>query len=240
MALFVTCLVDQFFPGAGRAAVEVLEHLGLAVTFPAAQTCCGQPAFNDGFRDEARRVARHFVDTFAGHEWVVAPSASCVAMVRELYGALLAADPVYGPAARALGQRTYELSEFLVNVLGVTDIGARYRARVTFHPSCHLLRGLHAAGCARALLQAVDGLELVPLPDEEQCCGFGGVFSVKFPHLSTAMMRDKLAAVQRTGADLLVSTDVSCLMHLAGGLARDGSPVRTVHAAELLARGLRR
>jgi L-lactate dehydrogenase complex protein LldE len=237
VALFVTCLVDQLYPQVGQAAVRVLERAGCGVVFPEAQTCCGQAVFNDGFQDDARRLAAGLLDALGGAEAVVAPSGSCVAMVREWYPRLLRDDPVLGPRAEALARRTYELSEFLVRVLGVSDVGARFPAAVAYHASCHGLRGLGLREEPARLLAAVRDLRLVPLPGAEECCGFGGFFSVKFADLSGAMLAAKLDAIESSGADVVTATDVSCLMHIGGGLARRGSRVRTMHLAELLVQG---
>jgi len=234
VALFVTCLVDQFAPEVAEATVQVLETVGLRVEVPAAQTCCGQPFLNDGFPREAAALARRFVRVFEPFEVVVAPSGSCVATVREFYPKLVGGGG-WAERGRAVAERTYELSEFLVRVLGVEDVGARFPYRVALHPSCHLLRGLGAADCARALLRKVRDLQLVDLARPEACCGFGGVFSVKFPEVSEAMMQDKLEDVRSTGAEVLVSTDAGCLLHLQGGLARRGGPLRCAHLAEVLA-----
>jgi L-lactate dehydrogenase complex protein LldE len=236
VALFVTCLVDQFFPSVGEAALSVLERVGVRAEFPDAQTCCGQPFFNDGLRAEARRLASRFVDIFAPYDAVVTPSASCAAMVRECYESLF---PNGAERARAaeFAAKTVELGEFLVRGLGVRDVGAVYRGRVALHPSCHALRGLATADCAETLLRRVRGLEWCELPQADVCCGFGGVFSVKFPAVSAVLADDKLAAISASGADTLVSTDVSCLMHLAGRMASRGRPVRTMHLAEVLAAG---
>lgn len=234
-ALFVTCLVDQFYPQVGQATLRVLEQVGVRADVPKDQTCCGQPLLNDGFPREAARLARHFLKTFEAYEVVVAPSGSCVATVREFYPQLAQGTP-WEARIRSLAHRTYELSEFLVRVLGVDRVEARFPHRVAFHPSCHLLRGLRAADCARRLLAGVQDLELVDLAQPEACCGFGGVFSVKFPEVSEALMEGKLLDAQGTGAEVLVSTDVGCLMHLEGGLARRNSPLRCAHLAEVLAR----
>jgi L-lactate dehydrogenase complex protein LldE len=235
VALFVTCLVDQLFPQIGEATVRVLERAGCTVTFPAAQTCCGQATFNDGFWDDARGLAVRFLHTFAEAEAVVAPSGSCAAMVREWYPRLFRDDPPRAAAAAALGRRTYELSEFLVHVLGRTDVGARFDAAVAYHPSCHGLRGLGLRDEPLQLLRTVRGLRLVDLPRAEECCGFGGFFAVTFAPVSGAMLASKLDAVEASGAEVVTATDASCLMHLAGGLARRGSRVRAVHLAEILA-----
>lgn len=228
----MTCLVDQFAPQAAQAAVRVLERLGLRVGVPALQTCCGQPFLNDGFPHLAGELAARWVELFEPFDLVVAPSGSCVTTVREFYPRLVRGK--LQQRAEAVAHRTYELSEFLVRVLKAEEVGARFPHRVAFHPSCHLLRGLRAADCARALLRRVEGLELVELAEAERCCGFGGVFSVKFPEVSEAMMRDKLDQVESTGAEVLTSTDLGCLLHLAGGLSRRASRVRCVHLAEIL------
>ncbi|MGH2376216.1 MAG: (Fe-S)-binding protein [bacterium] len=237
VALFVTCLIDQLFPHIGDATVRVLERVGCGVTFPPAQTCCGQATFNDGFWDEARTLARRFLDAFADAEQIVTPSGSCAAMVREWYPHLFRDDPRDAERARAIGHRTYELSEFLVRVLGRVDVGARFAAAVAYHPSCHGLRGLALREEPRRLLRAVRDLRLVDLPKAEECCGFGGFFAVKFSALSGAMLTAKLDAIESSGAEVVTATDASCLMHIAGGLARRGSPVRALHLAELLASG---
>lgn len=237
VALFVTCLVDQLFPQIGVSAVRVLERAGCAVSFPDAQTCCGQAVFNDGFQDEARRLVRRMLDAFAGPEAVVAPSGSCVAMVREWYPRLFGGDDPTAERTRELARRMFELSEYLVRVLGVTDVGARFPATVTYHASCHGLRGLGLREEPLRLLSSVRDLRLVPLRGTEECCGFGGVFSIKFSALSGAMLASKLDAIEASGADVVTATDASCLMHIAGGLARRGSRVRAMHLAEILAQG---
>jgi L-lactate dehydrogenase complex protein LldE len=227
--------VDQLFPSVGEAAVAVLRRAGAEVEWVPAQTCCGQVAFNDGFWPEAARLARKWVDDFAHAAAVVAPSASCVTMVREFYPLLLRDDPAAAGRARALAARTYELTEFLVDVLGVTDLGASFPHRVTYHASCHALRGLRLRHQPLRLLRAVRGLQLSELAGLEECCGFGGLFAVKFAALSGSMLQAKMAAVEATGAEVVTSTDSSCLMHIWGGLSRRGSGVRAVHIAEILA-----
>jgi L-lactate dehydrogenase complex protein LldE len=235
VALFVTCLVDQLFPEVGHAAVRVLERAGCGVTFPEAQTCCGQAVFNDGFQDEARVLARRFLDAFEGADAVVAPSGSCAAMVREWYPRLFRDEEPLALRARGLAHRTYELSEYLVRVLGITDVGARFPAGVAYHASCHGLRGLGLREEPLRLLAGVGGIRLVPLRNAEECCGFGGFFAVKFAALSGAMLADKLDAIEASGADVVTATDASCLMHIGGGLARRGSRIRAMHLAEILA-----
>jgi L-lactate dehydrogenase complex protein LldE len=237
VALFVTCLIDQLFPHVGEATMRVLERAECDVVFPEAQTCCGQATFNDGFWDDARPLARRFLDVFGDAAQIVTPSGSCAAMVREWYPQLLRGEPALAARARDAGHRTYELSEFLVRVLGLTDLGARFPAAVAYHPSCHGLRGLGLREEPRRLLGAVRDLRLVELPRAEECCGFGGFFSVKFSDLSGAMLRTKLDSVEASGADVVTATDASCLMHIAGGLSRRGSKIRALHLSEILAGG---
>jgi L-lactate dehydrogenase complex protein LldE len=238
VGLFVTCLTDTLFPGTGQAVVAVLERLGHQVDFPAAQTCCGQMHFNTGYRREAVPMARGYVAALAGYEAVVTPSASCASMVREYFPAL-AAEAGDGALARAVAEvapRTYELSVFLADVLGVTDVGAYFPHRVTYHPSCHSLRMLRVGDAPVRLLRAVRGLDLAELPDAEACCGFGGTFSVKNPDVSAAICADKVAAVLQSRAEVLCAADNSCLMHIGGALTRQRSGVATMHLAEILAR----
>jgi L-lactate dehydrogenase complex protein LldE len=221
VALFATCLGDTVFPDVPRATVQVLERLGHTVAFPAAQTCCGQLHLNSGDRQRALEVARRNEEIFAGYEAVVAPSASCVGVLREL--------------APPLADRVWELSEFLADKLGVDDVGASFRGRVTYHPTCHSLRVTRVGDAPLRLLRAVRGLELVELPDASECCGFGGTFSVKNPDVSTAMLADKCAAIAETKASVCTAVDGSCLMHIGGGLSRQNATARTVHLAEILA-----
>lgn len=235
VALFVTCLVDQLFPRVGEATVRVLERAGCEVAFAEAQTCCGQATFNDGFWDQARALARRFLDVFGDAPQIVTPSGSCAAMVREWYPQVVRDDPGLAARAHDVGHRTYELTEFLVRVLGVTDLGARFPAAVAYHPSCHGLRGLGLRDEPLRLLRAVRDLRVVELPRAEECCGFGGFFSVKFSDLSGAMLRTKMECLEASGADVVTATDSSCLMHIAGGLARRGSSIRALHLAEILA-----
>jgi L-lactate dehydrogenase complex protein LldE len=238
IGLFVTCLTDTLFPDTGKAVVAVLERLGHQVDFPVAQTCCGQMHFNTGYRREAVPMARGYVGAFAGYEAVVTPSASCASMVRE-YFPVLAAEAGDEKLARAVAEvapRTYELSVFLADVLGVADVGAYFPHRVTYHPSCHSLRMLRVGDAPFRLLRAVRGLDLVDLPDAESCCGFGGTFAVKNPDVSAAICADKVAAIRQTGAEVLCAADNSCLMHIGGALTRQRSGVATMHLAEILAR----
>lgn len=234
VALFVSCLVDQLWPAVGRATVAVLERAGCAVDFDPRQTCCGQPAFNSGHRAEARAVASHFLDVFADAEAIVVPSGSCTAMIRHLPG-LFAQDAASRDRAERAAEHVHELGSFLVNVLGVDDLGARFPGRATWHDACHGLRELGLKDEPRSLLRRVRGLELVELGGAESCCGFGGMFSVKYPELSTAILDEKLGELDGRGVDAIVSGDVSCLTQIAGRLERTGSAVRTLHLAEVLA-----
>jgi L-lactate dehydrogenase complex protein LldE len=228
IALFITCVADTMWPEAGHATVRVLERLGHEVAFPPGQTCCGQMHVNSGYRDEAALLARRFERVFERCELIVAPSASCVGTVRELYPRLLG-RPV--PVA----ERVLELSELVAGRLGLDDVGARFPHRVAYHPTCHSLRVTHAGEAPARLLDAVRGLERVELAGAEECCGFGGTFALKNADTSSAMLADKCAAVEASGADVCTALDSSCLLHIGGGLSRRRSPVRTVHLAEILA-----
>jgi L-lactate dehydrogenase complex protein LldE len=231
----ITCLGDMFFPEVGVAMVTLLRRLGVEVDFPAGQTCCGMPLFNSGYHDEAVRVAARTVRLFEASEHVVVPSGSCAWMVKTEYPGLLGNDPKLRAAAEALAARTRELSQFLVEVLDVRSVESNFRGRVTYHDSCHLLRGLGESRAPRELLRGVPGVELVDLPGSDECCGFGGSFSVRLPEVSTAILDKKLDNVARTGADCLVACDGGCLMQMAGGLARRRSRVRALHLAQVLA-----
>ena len=237
VALFATCLVDGLFPDVGLATRAVLRRLGHSVEFPLGQTCCGQMHVNTGYPREAVPLVRRFADVFGGFDAVVAPSGSCVGSVRHQHASVAAefGSVSLAGAAEEVAAKTYELSEFLVDVLGVTDVGAYYPHRVTYHPTCHSLRLLRVGDRPLRLLRAVRGLELVELPDAESCCGFGGTFAVKNADVSTAMLTDKMRAVLDTGAQVCTAGDASCLMHIGGGLSRLRAPVRTVHLAEILA-----
>jgi L-lactate dehydrogenase complex protein LldE len=240
-ALLITCLGDMFYPEVGVAIVRLLRSLGVSVDFPAGQTCCGLPLFNSGYHRDAARVARRTVAVFRDAATpVVVPSGSCAWMLRKEYPGLLKDDPLLGPQARALASRTYELSQFLVRVLGVTRLSSTFAGRATYHDSCHLLRGLGEAEAPRTLLRNLDGVDVVDLPDADQCCGFGGSFSVRLPEVSSAILDKKVAAIESTGADCLVACDAGCLMQIGGRLTRQRSRVRAVHLAELLAPGASR
>jgi L-lactate dehydrogenase complex protein LldE len=237
IALFVTCLTDTLFPDTGQAVVRLLERLGHQVEFPESQTCCGQMHFNTGYRRESLPMARNFADSFAGYDAVVSPSASCTAMVREYYGQLAAeaGDTGLARAVAGLAPRVHDLSTLLVDVLGVTDVGAYFPHRVTYHPTCHSLRMLRVGDAPQRLLSEVRGLDLAELPDAESCCGFGGTFSVKNPDVSAAMCADKVAAVQQAEAEVLCAADDSCLMHIGGALSRQRTGVSVMHLAQILA-----
>ncbi|MEM7351007.1 MAG: (Fe-S)-binding protein [Acidobacteriota bacterium] len=233
-ALFVTCLVDQFFPRVGEATVRLLERCGRTVEFPGAQTCCGQPAFNMGYSDEARQLARRWIEIFEPFDEVVTPSGSCASMARIHFPELLEDDPAWHTRARRLAPRVFELSEFLLQQ-GYDPASSSYTGQVTYHPSCHLLRELRSGDAPRVLLGGVPGVELVDLPDAAVCCGFGGAFSVKMPDLSGAMLNAKLDTAEATGATVLTATDCGCLMNLGGALQRRESALEVVHVAEILA-----
>lgn len=237
VALLVTCLNDALFPETGKNVVRLLRRLGVDVEFPQQQTCCAQPMINTGYLDEAVPVVRTFVDAFAGYDAVVTPSGSCAGSVRHQHRMVAArsGDSTLAGQVADLSPRVHELSEFLVDVLGVTDVGAYFPHRVTYHPTCHSLRMLGVGDRPAQLLAAVRGLTLVDLPDAEQCCGFGGTFAVKNSDVSAAMGADKVQRVHESGAEFLVAGDRSCLMHLGGMLGREGSVVRTLHLADVLA-----
>ena len=236
VALFITCFNDTLFPETGIATVRLLERLGHEVEFPVEQTCCGQMHFNTGYQREAIPLVRRFVEIFGRYEAVVAPSGSCVGMVRELYphAAEVAGDARLAGRVEELAPRVFELSEFLVNRLGVTDVGAYYPHRVTYHPTCHSLRMLRVGDAPLELLRAVRGIDLVELGQARECCGFGGTFAVKNADTSAAMLSDKIRHVLSTEAEVCTAGDNSCLMHIGGGLRRQRAGVRTVHLAQIL------
>jgi L-lactate dehydrogenase complex protein LldE len=235
VSLFVTCIVDQVFPQVGIAITQVLERLGYDVDFPEAQTCCGQPAFNSGYTDEARKIARHFLDVFRDSEYIVVPSGSCTSMISHHFADIFQHDPKLLAEAHALEPRVWEFSRFLLEVAKVDDVGARFPGVVTYHDSCHALRELRIKEGPRKLLAKVQGLTLAEMSAAEECCGFGGTFSIKFPDISGAMARTKIDSIQKTGASTIVSIDSSCLMQLQGVIDRAGLPIRTLHLAEVLA-----
>ena len=236
VALFIPCYVDLVNPEVGVSVVRVLRKLGVEVIYPGGQTCCGQPAFNSGFFDEARGVARHFFDVFEkeSFDYVVCPSGSCATMVSHYYPFIFKERPEERSRAEALGGRVREFSDFLVNVLGVTDLGASYEGRAVFHCGCHQRRELGVLEEPQELLRRVEGLNLLDWENEELCCGFGGTFAVKMPDISAAMADEKIKALESSGSDTLVSCDSSCLMHLEGRLRRTGHDTRVCHLAEIL------
>lgn len=237
VAVMVTCINDALFPGTGASVVRLLRRLGVDAEFPEAQTCCGQPMVNTGYLDEAVPLVRNYIDAFESYDAVVTPSGSCAGSVRHQHGlvARRAGDPGLERAVTGTSARVHELSEFLVDVLGVTDVGAYFPHRVTYHPTCHSLRMLGVGDRPRQLLEAVRGLRLAELPNAEECCGFGGTFAVKNADTSVAMGADKARHVRSTGAEVLVAGDSSCLMHIGGLLSRQRSGVRVMHLADVLA-----
>jgi L-lactate dehydrogenase complex protein LldE len=237
IALFATCLADTLFPQAAMATVRLLERLGHEVVFPPAQTCCGQMHVNTGYQRDALPLVRRYVEVFEPHDVVVAPSGSCVGSVRQQHATVARnfGDDTLALRAEAVAGRTYELSELLVDVLGVDDVGAYFPHRVTYHPTCHSLRMLRVGDRPLRLLRRVRGIDLVELPDADQCCGFGGTFAIKNADTSTAMLADKMRNVLSTSAEVCTAGDSSCLMHIGGGLSRLRTGVRTLHLAEILA-----
>ncbi|MFG2896008.1 (Fe-S)-binding protein [Streptomyces zaomyceticus] len=237
IGLFITCLNDTLFPGTGRAVVTVLERLGHTVEFPREQSCCAQMHFNTGYRPESLPMVARFARAFAGYDAIVTPSASCAAMIRDNHPVLAEqlGDAALRDAVAAVIPAVHELTEFLVDVLGVTDVGAVFPHAVTYHPTCHSLRGVRLGDRPLRLLRAVKGIDLVDLPAADACCGFGGTFAVKNADTSTAILADKMTTVLGTGAEVLCAADNSCLMHIGGGLSRWNSGVRTLHLAEILA-----
>lgn len=233
----VTCLGDVMRPDAGVATVRLLRRLGMTVHFPERQTCCGQPFYNSGFMEGARDLARHTIEVFSDERPVVTPSGSCAAMVKVEFPHLFHDDPAWHARAEALAARTYELSDFLVNRLKVVDVGAKFTGRVAYHYACHL-RGLGLKEEAEMLIRNVRGVEYVPLESQEQCCGFGGSFAVRYPRISGAMVGDKIACIAKTDADVLISTDTGCLMNIGGALHRQERRTRVMHLAELLEEGI--
>ncbi len=236
-SLFTTCIVDQLYPEVGVSVVRVLRRAGVEVDYPEGQTCCGQPLYNSGFTGEARKLAERTLNLLDDRAFVVVPSGSCGAMMRVFYLDLFADDPELQARARDLSQRVYEFTEFLVDVVGyepATGDQPERGCRVAYHPSCHLLREMEVTGAPQRLLDAAPGIERVDLPDAEQCCGFGGTFAIKYPHISEEMLADKVAAATGSGADTLTACDMGCLMHIGGAVSRQKLPLRVRHIAQLL------
>lgn len=237
VSLFITCLADQMYPEVGESVVRILHRYGCEVDFPETQTCCGQPAFNSGYQDEAREVARNLIRAFEHSDYVVSPSGSCTGMVHHYYPHLFKDEPEWAAKAEALVNKTYEFAQFMVKVLGVTDLGIRFDHKVTYHPSCHATRLLGVKSEPLELLENVKGIDFVDLPKKEDCCGFGGTFAVKMADMSEAMVCEKAAHVCETGAEVLVGTDMGCLMNIGGRLNKEGKPIRVMHLAQLLEEG---
>jgi len=237
-SLFITCFNDTMFPETGQAVVQLLERLDVGVDFPIEQTCCGQMHFNTGYAEETTALVRRFVQAFADSELIVSPSASCVGMVRDYYRrvAALSGDELLQREVEAVIPRVFELTELLVDQMGVEDVGAFFPHRVTYHPTCHSLRMLKVGEKPLRLLRAVRGIEVIELPEANECCGFGGTFAVKNADTSIAMLTDKVRTILDTGAEICVAADNSCLMHIGGALSRQRAGVRTLHIAEILAR----
>ncbi len=236
-ALCATCLVDQFYPEVGEAVVKVLQSQGVEISFPEDQTCCGQIAFNGGFRSDAAEVASHFMDLFEKEENIVVPSGSCTSMIKVYYQELFKDDPDQLERAKAIAEKTYEFSDFLVNVVGQSDVGAISYGLVTYHDACHLLRELGISKEPRELIENVEGIEIQEMKESDSCCGFGGLFSIKFPHISSAILEEKIKNIVESGAQTLVANDCGCLMQIRGAIERKNVKVRAMHIAELLAEG---
>ena len=235
VSLFVQCLVDGFYPEVGKAIVHIFRNLGISLRCPTQQTCCGQPAFNAGYRREAKVAARRFINIFETEDVIVCPSGSCVAMVRHHYTELFKNDSSWLQRAKHVAAKTYELTEYLVDILGVIDLGAHYDGTITYHDSCHLLRSLGVKEQPRKLLREVSGTEFIEMHDSDRCCGFGGSFSFKYADISAAMATDKIDNIIASGADTVVGCDMGCLMNIQGLLSRKGSAIRTRHIAQILA-----
>lgn len=233
VSIFTSCVVDLMFPNVGIAMVEVLERLGCEVDFPEKQICCGQPTMNSGYEKASRATLINQIEAFEGSEYVVGGAGSCVGMLRE-YPHLLADDPIYGPKAVELAEKTYEFSQFIYRVLGLKDVGACLDGKATYHRSCHMTRLLGEKEAPFVLLDHVEGLEMIPIPHIQNCCGFGGTFSVKMPEISEMMVTEKMNDVLSTGAEILISADMGCLMNIGGKFNRDGKPIKVMHIAEVL------
>lgn len=235
VTLFIQCLVDGIYPEAGEAMVKIFRKLGIDLLCPTTQTCCGQPAFNAGYRREAGIAAKRFIDIFETAQVIVCPSGSCVTMVRHHYPQLFADNDPWLQRARQVAAKTYELTEYLVDVLGVQDVGAHYDGKITYHDSCHLLRNLRIQSQPRKLLSNVSGAEFIEMHDADRCCGFGGSFAVKYVDISSAMVADKVNNIVASGADTVVGCDMGCLMNIQGMLNRLGSDIKIMHIAQILA-----
>ncbi|HJV31306.1 MAG TPA: (Fe-S)-binding protein [Bacillales bacterium] len=233
VTLFATCLVDMFQSSVGKATVELLEHLGCEIDFPESQICCGQPSYNSGYVKETKEAMKRMIETFIDAEYVVSPSGSCAYMLHE-YPHVFKGDPVWEPKAKKLAEKTYELTQFIVEVLKVEDVGATFEGSVTYHTSCHMTRLLGVKEPPITLLKNVRGLKFTELPGKEQCCGFGGTFSVKMADISEQMVDEKVRHVEETGAEYLIGADAGCLMNIGGRIGRQGKPIKVLHIAEVL------
>ncbi|OLO26191.1 Fe-S oxidoreductase [Alkalihalophilus pseudofirmus] len=233
VSLFVTCLADVFYPGVGKDTVEILERLNCEVVFPDNQTCCGQPAYNSGYHKEAKDVAKHMIETFASSDYVVSPSGSCVSMIHE-YPHLFKDDQAWQERAKALVAKTFELTQFIVDVLKIEDVGASLPTKATYHTSCHMTRLLGVKDAPMKLLENVEGLEFASLPNKETCCGFGGTFSVKMVPISEQMVNEKIEHIEETEAEVLIGADCGCLMNIGGRIERQGKPIKVMHIAQVL------
>ncbi len=236
VSIFTTCLVDNMYPQIGQSMLNVMRSAGAQnINVPINQTCCGQPAYNSGHQSEAKEIAIKFIEDFKDSEYIVCPSGSCVSMIKIFYKELFKDDNRYSDIANVISNNTYELSDFIINILGVSNIGSTYRGKVTYHDSCHALRELGISGQPRELLKNVDGLQLIEMDMNDACCGFGGTFSVKFPDVSTAMLKEKVNCIIKSGADTVVSTDMGCLMNINGYIKRNNIPIKVYHISEILA-----
>lgn len=233
VSLFVTCLVDLFQGDIGKDVVEVLERLGCEIDFPEKQTCCGQPAYNSGYITDAKEAMKNMIEAFEHSEYVVSPSGSCAGMLKD-YPDVFKGDPIWEPRAQALADKTYEFTQFIVDVLNKENVGAKLKGRATYHPSCHMTRILGVKEAPMILLKNVEGLEFVPLPHKEDCCGFGGTFSVKMAEISEQMVDEKICHIEETGADYLIGADAGCLMNIGGRSGRQGKPFKIMHIASVL------
>nr|WP_320013698.1 (Fe-S)-binding protein [uncultured Desulfobacter sp.] len=233
--LFIQCIVDGIYPEVGEAMVKLFQRLGITMDYPENQTCCGQPSFNSGYRKEATKAAKHYIETFEDSETIVCPSGSCVAMVRYHYPELFENEPTWKQRAIAVGKRTFEFTEYLVDVLNIENTDAYYDGTITYHDSCHLKRHLGVAAQPRALISKVKGAKFVEMKKSDTCCGFGGAFSTKYPDISTAMVKEKVENILDSGADAVVGCDMGCLMNIKGYLTRHNLNVRVMHIAQLLA-----
>ncbi len=235
VSLFIQCLVDTMFPEAGEAMITVFDRLGIPYDYPTGQTCCGQPAYNSGYQRDAAAAARHFIDIFEDAEVIVCPSGSCVHMVQHHYPELFKDDALMCERALAVGDKTFEFTQYLVDELGISDVSSDFSGKVTYHDSCHLSRGLGIADQPRALLKNISELELLEMEDSDTCCGFGGTFSVNYPEISIAMVDEKIENILATGADVVTGCDISCLMNILGRISRRKENIKVLHIAQLLA-----